>query len=72
VKKHVPSTNPGVAGGICCRGMEAVLMAGTNDLQEMRCPATPIGTCIQYLHMACHVEGVKTVALSVPPNRFLG
>eukprot|EP00438_Fugacium_kawagutii_P031453 Skav200801 [mRNA] locus=scaffold2549:110234:126491:- [translate_table: standard] len=52
--------------------LQVVLMAGTNDLQEIRSAPAPIATCIKCLHTACHVEGVATVCLSVPPNRYLG
>lgn len=52
--------------------LQVVLMAGTNDLQDPRSAPAPIATCIKCLHTACHVEGVPTVCLSVPPNRYLG
>lgn len=48
-----------------------ILMAGTNDLQDMRSAPAPIATCIKDLHTTCHVEGVRTVCLSVPPNQCL-
>ncbi|CAK9007400.1 unnamed protein product [Durusdinium trenchii] len=48
-----------------------VLMAGTNDLEDSRTAAAPIATCIKCLHTACHVEGIPTVALSVPHNRLV-
>lgn len=46
-------------------------MAGTNDLEDSRTAAAPIATCIKCLHTACHVEGIPTVALSVPHNRLV-
>jgi hypothetical protein len=49
-----------------------ILMAGTNDLQDPRSAPAPIATCIKDLHTTCHVEGVRTVCLSVPPNQHLG
>eukprot|EP00440_Ansanella_granifera_P074654 gb/GFBE01081016.1/.p1 GENE.gb/GFBE01081016.1/~~gb/GFBE01081016.1/.p1 ORF type:complete len:518 (+),score=65.35 gb/GFBE01081016.1/:1-1554(+) len=45
-----------------------LIMAGTNDL-EPGAKAGPIATTVMALHTACHVERVRTVLLSVPPNR---
>lgn len=45
-------------------------MAGSNDLCEGSTAAAVAG-CVQALHRACHVEGVATWALTVPPNKFL-
>lgn len=44
-----------------------LIMAGTNDLRSGSNGAT-IAANIQALHEACHKKGVRTVALSTPPN----
>jgi len=44
----------------------ALIMAGTNDL-ETTAPRL-IAKSIQEMHMACHREGVRTVALGVPSS----
>mmetsp|Transcript_40022 Transcript_40022/g.127342 ORF Transcript_40022/g.127342 Transcript_40022/m.127342 type:complete len:367 (-) Transcript_40022:294-1394(-) len=45
----------------------ALIMAGTNDLGRQS-PAA-IAANIQAMHAACHRAGVRTVVLSVPPNK---
>jgi len=43
----------------------ALIMAGTNDLASPT-PGERIAGFVQQLHAACHAQGVRTVALSVP------
>eukprot|EP00811_Abedinium_folium_P002388 NODE_12190_length_1240_cov_2.490566.p2 GENE.NODE_12190_length_1240_cov_2.490566~~NODE_12190_length_1240_cov_2.490566.p2 ORF type:complete len:194 (+),score=47.85 NODE_12190_length_1240_cov_2.490566:239-820(+) len=49
----------------------ALIMAGTNDLG--RSPnARAVAREVEALHTACHAHGVRTLALSMPPNRLVG
>lgn len=46
----------------------ALIMAGTNDLPARGSTAVAVANSVQALHLACHEQGLRTVALSVPPN----
>lgn len=46
----------------------ALIMAGTNDLGSKRAVAEDVAQDIIDLHSVCHSTGIRTVALSVPPN----
>mmetsp|Transcript_101723 Transcript_101723/g.195257 ORF Transcript_101723/g.195257 Transcript_101723/m.195257 type:complete len:248 (+) Transcript_101723:57-800(+) len=45
----------------------ALIMAGTNDL-GWNYPAEDVIKNIKRLHEICHASGLRTVALSIPPN----
>lgn len=55
----------------------ALIMAGTNDLGRSMCnDLADIDVSVDrmlddlcYLHEVCHYQGVRTVAMSVPPNK---
>lgn len=47
-----------------------VLMAGTNDLAHDP-PPERVFRHLQWLHRLCHRLGARTVALTIPPNKFV-
>eukprot|EP01006_Ploeotia_vitrea_P012588 TRINITY_DN33286_c0_g1_i1.p1 TRINITY_DN33286_c0_g1~~TRINITY_DN33286_c0_g1_i1.p1 ORF type:complete len:230 (+),score=29.59 TRINITY_DN33286_c0_g1_i1:64-690(+) len=47
-----------------------IIMGGTNDLADM-VPADTLFGNLMKLHQMCHSAGVKTVALPIPPSKWL-
>jgi len=47
-----------------------VIMVGTNDLSYSH-PAEQILSDVQKLHALCHRRGVRTIALPIPPSKYV-